>query len=113
MLLLYLAASYRVFRLVPADITDFQAEGRFGGADFAIPEMLGFGAIEDDVAVFIDLDFGVGVPGTLDGGAIETEELDQLETLLADLNGLLSTPCSNWLKLFMQSVTRSRQAYRG
>lgn len=84
-----ISAIHYPHRLIPADIADFQPEGWFVSADFAVPELLGFGAIEDDVAVFVDLDFGVGVPLALGGGAIEAEELDQLEALLADLNGLI------------------------
>lgn len=84
-----ISAIHYPHRLIPTDIADFQAEGRFVGADFAFPELLGFGVVEDDIAVFIDFDFGVGVPLALGGGAIEAEELDQLEALLADLNGLI------------------------
>ena len=75
-------------RLIPTDIADYQAERQFIGADFAVPELLGFGAVEDDVAVLIDFDFSIGVPLALGSGAIEAEELDQLEALLADLDGL-------------------------
>ena len=78
----------RQCRLIPTDISDFQAEGRFGSADFAVPELLGFGAIKDDVAVYVDFDFGVGAPLTLGGGAIEAEKLVLSEALLADLDGL-------------------------
>lgn len=75
-------------RLIATYIADFQPEGWFIGADFAIPELLGFGAIKDDVAVYIDFDFGVGAPLTLGGGAIEAEKLVLPEALLADLDGL-------------------------
>ena len=72
--------------------------------DRAVPEFLGFLAVADDKAVLIDLDFAVGVPFTLAGGAVQAQVLDQLQAgvvykALKSIDGTYITeiePVTNW-----------------
>ena len=77
-------------RLISADIADFQTERFLFATDSAVPELLGFLAVADDIAQFVDFDFTVGVPLAVTGGAVQTQEFDQFQTFLADFDGLES-----------------------
>ena len=81
--------SHLPLRLVAADVADLQAEGLMLRGDAAIPEGLGFGAVLDDIAQLVDLDLGIGMPGTGGRRAIQAEIFDQLQALVADVDGLI------------------------
>ena len=76
-------------RLVAADVADLQAKGLLQRDDAAVPEGLGFGSVLDDIAQLVDLDLLIGVPGAGGCRAIQAEKFDQLQTLVADLDGLI------------------------
>ncbi len=56
--------------------------------DGAVPEGFGLAAVTDDIAELVDLDLTVGVPFARGGGAVQAQELDQLQTIIADLDRL-------------------------
>ena len=44
--------------------------------------------VADDIAQLVNFDLAVGVPFAFGGGAVQTQEFDQFQTVLADLDGL-------------------------
>lgn len=47
---------------IAANVTDFQTKRFLFGVNAAIPNILGFYAVDDDKTVFINFDFAIGVP---------------------------------------------------
>ena len=56
--------------------------------DGAVPEGFGLAAVTDDIAELVDLDLAVGVPFARGGGAVQAQEFDQFQALVADFDGL-------------------------
>lgn len=48
---------------------------------------MGFIAIDDDITIFINLDFTIGVPFALDRGAVNRQKLNQFQAIFTDFNG--------------------------
>ena len=71
-----------ILRLRRQRLADLQAEGLLLGDDATVPEGLGFGSVLDDIAQLVDLDLGIGMPGTGGRRAIQAEIFDQLQRVL-------------------------------
>ena len=73
-------------RFITTNIPDLQALRLLFALDGAVPEGFGFLAIANDIAQLVDFDLAVGVPFAFGGGAVQTQEFDQFQTILADLD---------------------------
>ena len=94
-------------RFVPADVTDFQAQGLVRAADGGVPEFFCFLPITDDEAVLVNFDFAVGMPGAFRGGAVHADVFDQLQTGVAYLDGgelLFSIGCEHIFVVEVQEL---------
>ena len=71
---------------IATDVANLEAEGFLVAFDSAVPEVLGFGAIEDDKTQAVYLYLGVAMPGGVfvSSRTVNTQPLDGLQTFIAD-----------------------------
>ena len=64
---------------VAADVAEAEAEGGGGEGEGAVPEGVGFGAVEDDTAEFVEAEVAVGMEGAGGGGAVGGDGFEGFE----------------------------------
>ena len=96
-------------RFVAADVADFQAKRFLFATDTTVPKLFSFIAVDDNKAVFVDLDLAIGMPLAIGCGAVNTQELDELQAVLADFNRFIRLLCRRVEKCLLIELVNFRK----
>ena len=61
--------------------------GLGGKGEGGVPEGVGFGAVEDDAAEFVEFEVPVGVEGAVGGGAVGGDGFEGFEAFFGEADG--------------------------